>query len=176
MARGWHGCPACRKPGDLGVVFSQDAANSAAEFTDAMNELKQAFRGVQFEIGKQLAPILTDLAQWFVTNKATISTFFSILKDVALAAFKSHSLWPSSWPLARSGFLVRFFTLTTETQSRRGSITIGAVAQSILGPGGLLKTAIQCGHWIIVKSLSAIDWGDASGTASCATPSTPSTA
>ena len=41
---------------DLGIVFSQDAANAAADFKDAQNELKSAVLGVTFAIGKELAP------------------------------------------------------------------------------------------------------------------------
>ena len=156
LANGAEGIARLRQEArDLGIVFSQDAANSAAEFTDAMNELNQAVKGIQFEVGGLLAPHLTDLARWFVDNRETIATFFNVARAVATPVFKSYIVG-IRLVLGALGFLVRFFTDNRDTITT-WFFTIAAVARTVLSPGGLLKTAFN-GAIALVKSLS-IDWG-----------------
>jgi predicted transcriptional regulator len=47
---------------DLGIVFDQEAANQAAELTDAMARLKLSFKGIVLQVGSSLAPMLTSFA------------------------------------------------------------------------------------------------------------------
>jgi len=46
---------------DLGLVFSQDAADSAAAFNDALTELQGAFSGIMNQVGSALIPALMPL-------------------------------------------------------------------------------------------------------------------
>ena len=46
---------------DLGIVFDQEAANKAAEFTDALTRLKESISGVQMAIASELIPIIEPL-------------------------------------------------------------------------------------------------------------------
>lgn len=44
---------------DLGIVFDQDAADSAARLVDAQNTLNKSFQGVQFALAEGVAPALS---------------------------------------------------------------------------------------------------------------------
>ena len=46
---------------DLGLVFSQEDANAAAEFNDGLTRLQGAFTGLMNEVAKALMPILLEL-------------------------------------------------------------------------------------------------------------------
>ncbi|GAH74557.1 unnamed protein product, partial [marine sediment metagenome] len=46
---------------DLGIVFDQEAANKAAELSDAMHRMKEATSGVKMAIAEQLIPVLVPL-------------------------------------------------------------------------------------------------------------------
>jgi len=50
---------------DLGIVFDQEGADSAAEYQDSLTKLKGAFQGIQFAIGKALVPVLIPLIEKF---------------------------------------------------------------------------------------------------------------
>lgn len=63
LAEGAEGLERMRQEArELGLVFDQEAANAAAAFQDAMTKLKGALAGVGAEIGKNLAPLITDLS------------------------------------------------------------------------------------------------------------------
>ena len=72
FAQGTEGMEALReKARELGIVFSQEDANAAAEFTDTMNELNKAIQGIQFSIGRVAVPWLTKFVNaltWTVLN------------------------------------------------------------------------------------------------------------
>jgi len=51
---------------DLGLVFSQEAADSAAEFNDNITRLQGAFNGLMNELAKALMPILEELMPIFI--------------------------------------------------------------------------------------------------------------
>src|SRR5690606_7594940 len=46
---------------DLGLVFDQEAADAAAQFTDDLDRLKKGFTGVFQESGRNLLPVLNNL-------------------------------------------------------------------------------------------------------------------
>jgi hypothetical protein len=50
---------------DLGVVFDEDAANSAAEFKDNLTRLQGAFQGLMNQVAQALLPVLDPLIQAF---------------------------------------------------------------------------------------------------------------
>ncbi len=54
-----------KKAQELGVSFTDVAANNAAALNDALGELKMAFSGLSLEVGTRLAPIVTD----FINNR-----------------------------------------------------------------------------------------------------------
>lgn len=61
MAQGAEGMAAMRQEAhDLGIVFDQEGADSAAKFKDDMERLKQGFAGVFQELGTKLIPIFVD--------------------------------------------------------------------------------------------------------------------
>ena len=62
MADGSQGLADLRKEAhDLGIVFDQEAANKAAEFTDSMHRMDEATSGVKMAIAEQLIPVLMPL-------------------------------------------------------------------------------------------------------------------
>jgi len=65
--------------GRLGVAFSTDAANNAAEFVDAMTRLKSSFIGIRNAIGNMLIPYIAGLSNKFADfvadNRARIVSF-----------------------------------------------------------------------------------------------------
>ncbi|MBY9021945.1 MAG: phage tail tape measure protein, partial [Candidatus Lokiarchaeota archaeon] len=61
LAEGSEGIAAMRKEAqELGIVFDQEAADSAAKFNDDMDRLKKSFTGVFQELGNKLIPIFVD--------------------------------------------------------------------------------------------------------------------
>ena len=104
LAAGKDGLAAMRQEAhDLGMVFDQESANSAAEYNDALTKLSGAFNGIKFAVGKALIPVLIPLIEK-LTHLATISQkyvaptmkvlgiTFKILFEVAKAAF---NIWKS---------------------------------------------------------------------------------
>ena len=62
LAQGTEGIAAMKQEAhDLGLVFSQEAADSAAEFNDNITRLKGAFTGLLNELAKALMPVLEAL-------------------------------------------------------------------------------------------------------------------
>ena len=79
MASGSKGLADLRQEAhDLGIVFDQEAANKAAEFTDAMLRVNEATSGVKMAIAEQLIPILLPL---IVKVKDIISSFSTWAKE-----------------------------------------------------------------------------------------------
>ena len=104
LAAGKDGLAAMRQEAhDLGMVFDQQSADSAAEYNDALTKLSGAFNGIKFAVGKALIPVLIPLIEK-LTHLATISQkyvaptmkvlgiTFKILFEVAKAAF---NIWKS---------------------------------------------------------------------------------
>lgn len=61
----------------LGMTISQDQANKAAAYQDAMTRLKGAFSAVWMEIATNLAPYLTAVGE-FLSNNLPFATAFAI--------------------------------------------------------------------------------------------------
>ena len=62
FAQGTEGIAALREEAhELGIVFDQEAADKAANFTDAMHRLSEATSGVKMAIAENLIPILMPL-------------------------------------------------------------------------------------------------------------------
>lgn len=62
LSNGVEGLAAMRQEAhDLGIVFDQEAANKAAEFSDAMHRVGEATSGVKMAIAEQLIPVLIPL-------------------------------------------------------------------------------------------------------------------
>ena len=73
LAAGKDGLAAMRQEAhDLGMVFDQDAANSAAEYNDSLTRLQGAFQGIQFAVGEALIPVLIPLIEK-MTQIATVA-------------------------------------------------------------------------------------------------------
>jgi len=61
LAEGSEGIAKMRQEArDLGIVFDQEAADSAAKFNDDMDRLKKSFTGVFQELGQKLIPIFVN--------------------------------------------------------------------------------------------------------------------
>jgi len=64
FAQGAEGIAQLRQEAhELGIVFDQEAANTAAELTDAMKRLQEATQGVQIAIAKALIPTILPLLE-----------------------------------------------------------------------------------------------------------------
>lgn len=65
-----------REARELGVAFSQEAADSAGDATDAMDRLKTVVRNLAGSIGSALFPVLTEnadaLREWIMANRVEI--------------------------------------------------------------------------------------------------------
>ena len=82
MNEGAEGMAALRQEArDLGVVFSQDAADSAADFKDAQNELKSAVNGLFFAVGSELTPAITAFTRFLVGNLPAIRSGIGSLAE-----------------------------------------------------------------------------------------------
>ena len=70
LAEGERGIQALREEAQrLGIVFSQDSANAAADFVDAQNKASKALDGLKIQIANEIVPTLTTWIEWFVDNK-----------------------------------------------------------------------------------------------------------
>ena len=64
LAAGREGIAAMRAEAhELGLVFSQQAADDAAQFNDELTRLGSAFKGLQYAVGAELVPALIPLIQ-----------------------------------------------------------------------------------------------------------------
>lgn len=77
-----------REARDLGLTMSQDDANAAASYTDAMNRLKRSLEAVWIRIGAAVAPALTDLANRMAQNVAKVVNWINTNKDLIANAMR----------------------------------------------------------------------------------------
>jgi len=72
---------------DLGRSMSNEDANAAAEYTDAMNRVASVFKGIKQQVGAALAPALAEVATTFSHMAKNVVTFLkenrSTIKIVA---------------------------------------------------------------------------------------------
>jgi len=81
---------------DLGIVLSEDVAKRSEVFSDSIDEVKKAFRGIRFIIGSSVMPAIIEYAQglrdWFTANREIIAQNIQGvlvgLADAARMAFK----------------------------------------------------------------------------------------
>ena len=124
----------------LGVVWSQDAANSAADFKDAQNELKTAFAGVAFTVAKEIVPAITDFARNLIQYKPQVIAFFEGVRKVADVLWQNFkSGLDVIWPIFRG--LVQFI-VRNKPILIAAIVAIGIAIVSALGPVSLAVLAI----------------------------------
>lgn len=74
------------KAHELGLVMSDEAVDSGAQFGDMMADVKDSFNNVITVIGTQLFPIIEELLSWVLDNmpqiQAFLQDFFAILGDL----------------------------------------------------------------------------------------------
>lgn len=86
LSEGADGIRAYRAEAEqLGRVFSEDAADSAAEYVDAMNRVNSVSRAVVMQIGGALAPAITDAANAVAGAASGISTYIKENQNVVQA-------------------------------------------------------------------------------------------
>ena len=73
----------------LGIVFSQDAANAAADLTDAQNELKSALAGAGNSIAQGLVPHLATFLRSIVDLKAKLQPLIDLWRDHFMKILKA---------------------------------------------------------------------------------------
>ena len=84
FSEGAEGMAALRQQAiDLGNTFTTEAAAKAADFNDALNELKQGLGGIGKGIAEGIVPILTNLVDWFTANRPAIEEFLTKVKEKA---------------------------------------------------------------------------------------------
>lgn len=96
---------------ELGLVIGEDAARAAERFSDAQNELNQAFVGVRNTIGSALLPALTDLIKGtvdlFIANKQLIGDVLLALPGIFRKAAIAGALFIAVF---KGGEIVSFAT------------------------------------------------------------------
>ena len=141
FTQGEKGMAALREQArELGVVFDQDAANAAADFKDAQNELMSALRGVFITIGKQVVPALTTMVRWFVDRRDIIQNWAKAGLDAFKAFFAVFQRgWEVVFPLVRGVFN---FVIRNKPILIAAVVAIGAAIAMALGPVSLAVVAI----------------------------------
>lgn len=104
LAEGRDGIDALRKAGvDLGISMSTEQTQAAAEFDDALSELKQQTMGVAMQIGAALAPALVDLLnyikpiiadviEWIKQNPQLVVTVAAVTAGIAALSVAAYTL------------------------------------------------------------------------------------
>ena len=120
---------------ELGIVFDQEAADKAANMTDAMARLKESVSGVKMAIADHLIPVLMPLVQKIKDTIANISTWMrehpKLTKIILIATGVIGGLLLILGPL-----LIILPSLTA------GFGIFGAAIHFALGPIGLIILAI----------------------------------
>ena len=71
---------------DLGVVLDQDAANKAANFSDALNATQTLLRGMAFTIAEVVGPVITVLLRIFQSLPGPIRAVVAVLLAIQVAS------------------------------------------------------------------------------------------
>ena len=83
LAAGREGIAAMRQEArELGLVFSQEAADDAAQFNDELTRLQGAFRGLQFAAASELVPALIPVIQWMIKFPVAIDYIVNAFEKV----------------------------------------------------------------------------------------------
>jgi hypothetical protein len=136
LAEGSAGIAAMRKEAaDLGRSMSNDDANAAAEYTDAMNRVASVFKGIKQQVGAALAPALAEVATTFAHMAKHVVSFLkenrSTIKIVAGVAAAVIGLGGA---IAALGF--SFIGIGAALTAMAGLLGF------VLSPLGLIVTAI----------------------------------
>lgn len=83
---------------ELGLVTTQDGVNAMRAYKVHVNELTESFEGMKIAIGKELMPVLSDLAKWFASNGPGIIHWMSdYIKGEQLKAQEIAASNAESW-------------------------------------------------------------------------------
>ena len=116
---------------ELGGVMSQQAVTASAQYTDAMLDLKMAFRGVSDTVAVTVLPIITN-----AVNKVIIPI---ILRAVAVIRYFGNIISSAFGGLGNK--LKSTFGISAQKQTAKFSDGIGSVGKSIGGAGKSAKKA-----------------------------------
>ena len=125
---------------DLGITFTTGAAAKAADFTDALNELKLSIGGLGNVVAEKIVPALTNLLNWFTDNREAVGEFLGQVQEkvgpfveafVSGAGFVLEALGKVlSWIVTNKPILIALI------------IAIGLAIVTALGPVSLAVLAI----------------------------------
>lgn len=73
-----------QKAADLGLILDQEAADSAAALTDALDDMWQASKGVAVQIGGAVAPVITTVSKAIAQAAAVVGEFAKNNKELIL--------------------------------------------------------------------------------------------
>lgn len=150
LSEGSAGMAALRKEArDLGLTMSDEDANAAAEFGDAMNRLKTSMKGIVMTIGRELAPVLTglqdrvtkfvvQLGKWIRDNSHIIRIVAAT--GAALFAFGS-VITAVGIPLITLGTMLSGLATVLVTVAKTVGF-VGGAFMLLLNPVGLVVTAV----------------------------------
>lgn len=150
LSEGSAGMAALRKEArDLGLTMSDEDANAAAEFGDAMNRLKTSMTGIVMTIGRELAPVLTglqdrvtkfviQLGKWIRDNSHIIRIVAAT--GAALFAFGS-VITAVGVPLIALGTMLSGLATVLVTVAKTVGF-VGGAFMLLLNPVGLVVTAV----------------------------------
>ncbi len=77
---------------ELGITFDQISANEAAKFNDDMTRLTKSVKGLTYELGKGLIPILAQSAAGWVEIIKSTKEFLGISQDTNLSIQETKTL------------------------------------------------------------------------------------
>ena len=155
LAEGSSGIARLRQEAnDLGVVFSQDAANAAAEFQDNMLRLKTSLQGAGFAIAEDLIPFLNEIIpklveivktgiKWIKANQGAIATWVkmaAVLGPILLALGTVLILVPQIIAAFKGIALIA------------GFLKLGFAAILATGPIGIALVGIAALAFLIIKN------------------------
>jgi len=139
---------------ELGVVFDEEAAKKAEEFTDAVTRLKTSLQKVGAEIGMELMPILTELLEekiipvitkvvaWIKENEGLVKTLFKVGVALIGAGGVIFAIGQiSKTIMAVNAALAIMHGLAGPAGWAKMAAGIGIAAGTILGMNKLMSTA-----------------------------------
>lgn len=135
----------------LGIVFDQEAADKAAEFTDALTRLEEAISGVKMAIGEELAPAITELLEERVVP---------LIEEIIAWSKENPELARTlvMVTVALGGVLIVLGSLLLVLPGLIAAIPIAVAAFGLLiSPIGLIAAAVL--YLITVGFLVAKHWG-----------------
>ncbi|GAH13266.1 unnamed protein product, partial [marine sediment metagenome] len=162
FAAGKEGLAELRKEAhDLGIVFDQEAANKAAELSDALKRMQEATSGVKMVIADKLIPVLMPLIERVKDIISGVSEWM-----------KTHPELTKVIVVGATAFGVLLMILGSLLLILPGLIAalpmLGMAFHAALGPIGLITLAITAliaigvlvwKNWDTIKAKSIEIWG-----------------